>query len=120
MDRETLTYLLGGGHLNVPERKAKGLWPHPPLKFEDLVTHIVEALESRGHFPRPWDGRRGTSVIERRTPSSYVRRAVVESGVGREAYSEHAYPDAREAAKDYLRWTLDLPRSGDLDGWTVV
>jgi|SRR5579859_980800 len=119
MDPETLTFLLSGGHLSVPERQARGLWPHPPLKFEDLVAHIVAALEAKGCFPNAWKGDPGMGVVERRSSHQYVRRSIAEVGVGREEYGEQSFATAEEAARDYLRWTLGLPGSGNLDSWEV-
>lgn len=120
MDPDTLTFLLSGGHLSVPERQARGLSPHPPLKFDDLVAHIVAAIENQGYFPSMWKGEPGMGVIERRSPNQYVRRAIAEVGVGREEYCENIYASAEEAAREYLHWNLGLPKSGDLDSWRVV
>jgi len=120
MDLETLTFLLGGGHLNVPERQARGIWPHPPLKFWDLVDHIVSALESKGYFPRPWTDDSVVGVIERRSPNHYIFRSIGEIGVGREEYCEQSYVTAKAAVRDYLRINFGLPQSGNLDSWKVV
>jgi len=54
MDSETLTFLLRGGHLSMPERIERGLWPHPALKFSDVVRHLAQVLESETWFPREW------------------------------------------------------------------
>ena len=45
MDKDILTFLLKGGHINVPDRKAKGIWPHPPLKYMDVRSHLVDLLK---------------------------------------------------------------------------
>lgn len=43
MDDPTLLFLLKGGHLNVADRIARGLWPHPPL-MPDAVTEVDEEM----------------------------------------------------------------------------
>ena len=53
MDPATLTYLLSGGHLGMKERMDRGLWPHPPLKYDDVLTHLAAMLEASEWFPYP-------------------------------------------------------------------
>ena len=81
MDPATLTSLLSGQHLNMPDRIELGLWPHPPLKFSDVVTHLVGVLQSEKLFPREWKSAESGKpvweggVIERQSSSRYVYHA---------------------------------------------
>jgi len=81
MDSETLTLLLRGAHVNIPERIERGLWPHPPLRFSDVVQHLANVLESEKWFPREWSSAvPGESVweggvIERQSSSKYIYRS---------------------------------------------
>lgn len=54
MDKDSLTEILSGHHLNMPERVARGIWPHPPLRFGDLVRHLAEIVSSQQWFPAPF------------------------------------------------------------------
>ena len=42
----TLLFLLKGGHLNVPDRIARSLWPHPPLTLDAVTEYLAGVLES--------------------------------------------------------------------------
>jgi hypothetical protein len=53
-DSETLTFLLRGGHLSVPDRIERGLWPHPPMKLSDVANHLAGILQEEEWFPRKW------------------------------------------------------------------
>jgi hypothetical protein len=127
MDSETLTFLLRGGHLSMPERIERGLWPHPPLRFSDVARHLASVLVSETWFPREWKPAvPGESVweggvIERQSQSRYVYRSqrhhpVVPNIVA--GQSEKVFDSPEEVAIHYLKWDLNLP--GDLDGWKVV
>jgi hypothetical protein len=127
MDAETLTYLLRGGHLNVPERKARGLWPHPPLSFAEVVRHLTKVLEEERWFPLEWQpAAPGESigecgVIERQSPTRYVYRVQRHHPLDPTVLAEQTekvFRSAEAAARFYLKWDLHLP--GDLDGWKVV
>ena len=127
MDYETLTSLLRGEHLNMPERIKRGLWPHPPLKLSDLVAHLSRILESEKWFPREWKPAvPGESiweggVIERQSPSLYVYRVQRHQPINPTVLAEQfeiVFSSAEEAARHYLKGDLNLP--GDLDGWKVV
>jgi hypothetical protein len=122
MDADTLTFLLRGGHMNMPDRIERGAWPHPPLKFEDVMRHLVGVLESEEWFPNEWKPDRvgEMGVIECR-PWSYVYRCQRFHPTNpsvRADYIEKVFGTAEEAARCYLKWDLNLP--GDLDGWKVV
>jgi hypothetical protein len=68
MDPETLTFLLRGEHINMPDRIGRGAWPHPPLHFEEVLTHLAGLLEECEWFPREWhEHREGEPVNERGT-----------------------------------------------------
>jgi hypothetical protein len=127
MDSETLTLLLRGKHLNMPERIKRGAWPHSALKFSDLVTHLAKVLESEKWFPREWKPAvPGESVweggvIEHQSSSRYVYRAQRHQPINPTVLAEQTekvFSSAEDAARYYLKWDLNLP--GDLDGWTVV
>ena len=47
--------LLGGEHVGMELRIARGMWPHPPLRLADLVARIARELEHARWFPRPWE-----------------------------------------------------------------
>ncbi len=127
MDADTLTFLLRGGHLNMPERIERGLWPHPPIKLADVVRQLVSILETDQWFPRKWkpavpgelvwEG----GVIERLSPTAYVYRCQRPHPIHPTvlaASTELTFTSPEEAARYYLQWDLHLP--GDLDSWKVV
>lgn len=127
MDLETLTTLLGGEHLDMPERIKRGLWPHPPLKLSDVIEHLTTILKSEKWFPRQWkpaipgepvwEG----GVIERQSSSRYVYRSQRHDPINPNVLAEQTekvFSSPEGAARYYLKWDLNLP--GDLDGWTVV
>jgi len=127
MDEETLTILLRGEHINMPERIARGLWPHPPLSFSEILAHLARLLQQHRWFPREWQSHReGEPVneggtIERQGLERYVYRAIRAHPI--QPYiladnTERVFSSAEDAARHYLKWDLHLP--GDLDGWKVV
>jgi hypothetical protein len=127
MDSATLTSLLRGEHLNMPDRIERGVWPHPPINFSDLVTHLVAVLQSEKWFPREWKPAEPGKpvweggVIERQSSSRYVYRAQrhhpTQPNILAEK-TEKVFSSPEDAARHYLKWDLNLP--GNLDGWTVV
>ena len=126
MDFETLTFLLRGGHMSMPDRIERGLWPHPPMKFCEVASRLASILRKNRWFPCEWhpnmqDQRvREGGVIERKDPARYVYRAArswpsspfVTAEVTEKVFSNP------EAAAYYLKWNLHLP--GELDGWKVI
>jgi hypothetical protein len=127
MDSDTLTFLLRGGHLSMPERHERGLWLHPPLKFADVLRHLATILESERWFPREWRAAISGQivpeggVIERQTPTRYIYRSqrahpIIPTLLAET--TEKMFTSAEDAAKCYLQWDLHLP--GDLDSWKVV
>jgi hypothetical protein len=127
MDPETLTFLLRGGHLNLSERSASGLWPHPPLNLSHVVVHLAAVIESEQWFPRPWqpaipgepvwEG----GVIEHVSRTKYIYRTQHHHPLNPtilEGQTEKVFRSSKKAAAHYLKWDLHLP--GDLDGWQVV
>lgn len=127
MDSETLTFLLRGGHLNMPERIERGSWPHPPLIFSDVVGHLAQVLKSEKWFPREWKPAvPGESiweggVIERKARWIYIYRVQRHHPINPNVLAERTkkvFLSPGGAAKHYLKWDLNLP--GDLDGWKVV
>lgn len=127
MDFETLTFLLRGGHISMPDRIERGLWPHPPIKFSEIASHLASILQGDRWFPCEWhphiqgqpvhDG----GVIERKDPARYIYRAArswpSNSFVTAEV-TEKVFSNPEDAADHYLKWDLQLP--GELDGWKVV
>jgi len=126
MDDETLISLLCGQHLSMPDRLARGVWPHPPLQYSDLVHHLAELLRREVSFPRPWrshePGRvvHDGGVIERCGDKFLYRwqRANPVNPLVLAEHSERTFESAEEAASHYLTSDLHLP--GDLDGWKVI
>jgi hypothetical protein len=127
IDKETLTFLLRGGHLNMPDRISRGAWPHPPLKFDDLVQHLVSILKTERWFPRAWEPAKPGEivweggVIERVSSSKYIYHA--QRGQPTNPFvlaesTEQQFSSAEAVARHYLKWDLNLP--GDLDGWKVI
>jgi hypothetical protein len=127
MDAESLTHLLSGGHYSVPERVARGIWPHPPLLFEDLVEHLAQVIQTRRWFPHehkphvPSEIVGEAGCIERVASDHFVYHA--QRGYAHDpwtvAESVHtSFASAHAVARHYLKWELCLP--GDLDSWKVV
>lgn len=127
MDEETLTILLSGGHLSMPERIARGAWPHPPLKAAEVLPHLTNLIQQSKWFPRRFKPHReGQPVheggtIERQGPDRYVCRAARAHPI--QPYelaqgTERIFARADDAARYYLEWDLNLP--GDLDGRKVI
>ena len=127
MDVVTLTFLLGHGHLNMQERVERGVWPHPPLKFDDVLRHLVQVLETEQWFPPAWrPAVPGEAIceggaIERQSSSRYVyhwQRSDPLNPCLLAEQGETAFTSAEAVARHYLKWDLHLP--GDLDGWKVI
>jgi len=51
MDPDTMTNLLRGGHIEMPERIRRGLWRHPPIKIKELFNNPVGLSEKESWFP---------------------------------------------------------------------
>jgi hypothetical protein len=111
MDSEALTFLLRGGHLNMPERKARGLWPHPPIKFSEIVHHLTKILETEQWFLLEWRpavpgefvGEYG--VIERQSPTRYIYRVQRHHPIHPTVLAEQTekvFKSAEAAARYYL------------------
>jgi hypothetical protein len=123
VDPATLTDLLAGKHLNMDERVARGAWPHPPLRYRDLVSHLVDLIRREHWFPAPLPTTAGTApdyvIIEHRGFANYLVHSQSSNawgGVAGRGCRRFFRPQA--AARFYLKWGLHLP--GDLDGWKVV
>jgi hypothetical protein len=121
-----LTFLLRGGHLNVEERKEKGLWPSERLRYSEVVDHLASVIENEEWFPRmmpehkPGELVYEGTVIQRISANRFVchscRPSVNNLRVVAEQ-STHECRNARDAAAYYLKWELNLP--GTLDSWIV-
>jgi hypothetical protein len=127
MDEEMLTRLLRGEHINMPERIARGMWPHPPLSFSEVLDHLIRLLNQHNWFPREWKPHRGGEsvreggTVERQGLDRYVYRAArahpIQPHLLAES-TERVFSNAEDVARFYLEWDLRLP--GDLDGWKVI
>ena len=119
MDDDTLSFLLKGGHINVPDRVAKGIWPHSPLKYIDVRSHLVSIIENVEWFPCNLDkGKEG--VVIQNLNGKYICHSLHYSAFGPPNVSESTqkkFKKAEDAADFYLKWDLYLP--GDLDSWKV-
>jgi hypothetical protein len=127
MDEELLDILLRSAHISMPERIARGPWPHPPLRFSEVLAHLTKLLEEHRWFPREWQPHReGEPVneggtIERQGSERYVYRATRAHPIQPCTLAdstERVFSNAEDAARYFLKWDLQLP--GDLDGWKVI
>lgn len=126
MPPDILTMLLRGGHLNVEERKAKGLWPNENLCYSEVRDHLSAIIKKEEWFPREMPTHKdgdlvyeGT-VIQRVSPTKYIchsRRPSVYDLSAMAEDSQKEFRSARDAAEFYLKWELNLP--GRLDSWPV-
>ena len=127
MDSEVIIYLLKGGHISVQERTEKGIWPHPPLIFKNLVNELVKYLETHKWFPHEWVERKNgelidnVEVIEKIDDKKFIYRA--RAANPRDitiiaTRTEKTFNSVTEVAEYYLRNALQLP--GRLDKWKVV
>ena len=126
MSPEILTMLLRGGHLNVEERKAKGLWPNETLSYAEVLNHLASVIEVEEWFPRripdhkPGDLVYEGTVIQRVSTKKYIchsRRPSVYDLCAIAEESKKEFTKAKDAAAFYLKWELHLP--GTLDSWPV-
>jgi hypothetical protein len=127
MDSETLTFLLRGGHLTMSERIEKGIWPHPPLKYNDVLRHLTRLIEAENWFPHEWkpavpgEPVNEHAVIENRSRFSYVYHSQRHHPTNPTLLAEQVAKTfffSKKIARFYLKWELHLP--GDLDGWKVI
>ena len=111
----------------MPDRIARGLWPHPPIRFEQVLVHLTELIEANEWFPREWpaycDGKPvdERATIQRIGPERYIFRMSRAHPANPRVMSESVekvFRTAQDAASHFLRWDLNLP--GDLDGWKVI
>lgn len=120
MDNETLTFLLKGGHINVPDRISKGIWPHPPLKYKKVRSHLASLIENTEWFPCDLTAGKEGVVIQNKD-GKYICHTLHYSAWGAPIVSEKKQQEvktSKEAADFYLKWDLYLP--GDLDSWKVI
>src|ERR1700689_3249609 len=126
MDSATLTLLLRGEHLSMPDRIERGLWPHAPLEFGEVVNPLAAILNAEKWFPFEWrEAEPGRAinerpVVERREADlfiCYAQRSDPSDSRRLVSRGERPFRTAEGAARWYLKWALNLP--GDLDGWKV-
>jgi hypothetical protein len=126
MDAGTLTEILSGKHLSMPDRIDRGAWPHPPLLFADVVQHLASVVASRDWFPKPFrtaapgDLVADLTAVERRGPHEYVVHVQRSgpSGYTIAGAAERRFDSPTDAAAFFLRAEYRLP--GDIDGWKIV
>ena len=127
MDRANLFFLLKEGHIDMPTRIKRGLWPHPALHLKECIEALSEYLEINKYFPAPWVEKKegeliGDSVaIERVEKNKFIYHYCFSDPINLHRISEKGekiFQSSRDAAEYYLRNILHLP--GDLDGWKVV
>lgn len=120
MDSDTLTFLLKGGHLNMEERREKGIWPHRPLTYGEVLEHLAGVIEKEKWFPCDLsEGREG--VVIENVGGSFICHSLGYSAFGAPIVSykkQVEFQDVTEAAEFYMKWDLRLP--GDMDGWKVT
>jgi hypothetical protein len=126
MDSATLTFLLRGEHRSMPDRIDRGLWPHAPFAFDQVVNDLAAVLATGRWFPfqgREAEPERAISewrVVERRPADHFVCCAQSfnpSDPRDAPARSESSFRTPEEATRWYWRWALHL--AGDLDGWKV-
>lgn len=120
MPPEVLMFLLRGGHLNVEERKAKGLWPNERLSYSEVLDHLAAAIEHEEWFPRmmrSYDVDLEFITVQRIGPNHFVCHG---SKLLRDFGEEPTYQcrSARKAAAFYLKHELRIPPA-TLDSWIV-
>lgn len=103
----------------MPDRKAKGIWPHPPLKYMDVRSHLVDLIKNTEWFPCDLSGGREGIVIQN-IGEKYICHFLYYSAFGLPIISQQGQKEVNspeEAADIYLKGDLRLP--GDLDSWKV-
>ena len=65
MTENVAVEILAGRHFSIPERVGLGLWPHPPIKYEWLVSTLASRLTVMRFFPEePRKTKAGEAVRE--------------------------------------------------------
>ena len=127
MDNNELLFLLKGGHMDMPTRIAKELWPHSPILLSECIDVILDYLESNKYFPVPWVEKKNGEfigdwmVIEKNDENNFLYRYRYSDPVNLLKIADQGdktFKSGYEAAKYYLQHALYLP--GDLDGWKVI
>ena len=112
IDPEKLTKILEEPGMAYQERNKLGLVNHPPIKYQVIISHLAELIDSRGYFPSTIATLSGEgSVVEKRGPSEYVffsQRAYANRPVIAEQ-DETVFQTAMDAARHYAKWELGLP-----------
>jgi hypothetical protein len=108
MPPDILTFLLRGGHLDVEERKERGLWPNETLRYSEVLAHLVKVIEREEWFPKrmpehkPGDLVYEGTVVHRISPSRFVCHSRRPSVYDLRALAEESHrefdkaPDAAE------------------------
>lgn len=103
----------------MEERVQKGLWPHPPLEYTDVLKHLSSLIQSQEWFPRdiaiPREG-----IFIQNVNGKFICHCLAYGPFGNRRENEdksYEFNNAKDAADYYLRNDLHIP--GDLDGWVV-
>lgn len=131
MTEDIAVDVMAGRHLSIPERVELGLWPHPPIEYDWLVSALASRLTKTRFFPDEASIKQaGEAVRESLTienvGTAFIGRATVASPMDPrvlERAKESRFPSAHEAAEWYLRWQLGITPErlpARLDGWTVI
>jgi len=127
MSADMALQIIAGRHLTINEL---GLWPHPPVDYDWLVSVLASRLAKTAFFPplrpgEPVESRSEALIIEN-CGGNFVGRAAqlspLDPSVVQKA-DERQFSTAREAAAWYLRWQLGISPErlpARLDGWIVA
>ena len=128
IDDETLTFLLKHGHLDQQELSRRELDRSHPLKYKDVVDHLVKVLLQETWFPFHWKPEaKGEPIhegifVERKYPFLFICHVQRHSPLNPTLLVERRsriFFSARSAARFYLKFEFALPR-GTIDGWKIV
>lgn len=101
----------------MEERIEKGLWPHSPLKYAQVLEHLTAVVQNQEWFPHDISTQIGGIIIQN-IKNEFICHCLAYDAWGRRKRDKHyKFRDAQDAADFYLKKELHLP--GDLDGWTV-
>ena len=127
MSQDLAIQIIGGTHFSVPERIEMGLWPHPPIAYEWLLSALAAKLAASQTFPGETaaGSRASENLTIENLGDGFVGRAAVFSPLDPsvvQRLQERKFSKPRDAAAWYLKWQLGIAPErlpARLDGWTV-